>query len=239
MASADNVSSMKRAARREASNGEYNLWGGSAARKPSGGDTELGRRHSGPPTGITDVQPEIEHVHHAASMPVPSPTPYNTSTDPTHSNGVQRRVTTNDHDPEKVISEDPESSQTTPARTNGVIAEEAEDGTASSHQGKATRKARWKKLILDDPVPWQQQLRSTLFPRWLTINWLLLFAPIGIGLHFAKVNALAIFLVNFVAIVPLAAILSFATEEIALRVGEVLGGLLNASFGYVSCSSQL
>jgi Ca2+/H+ antiporter len=33
--------------------------------------------------------------------------------------------------------------------------------------------------------------------------------------------------------------LSFATEEIALRTGETLGGLLNATFGYVHCSVNL
>lgn len=38
-------------------------------------------------------------------------------------------------------------------------------------------------------------------------------------------------MVNFIAIIPLAGTLSYATEEIALRTGEVLGGLLNATFG--------
>ena len=37
--------------------------------------------------------------------------------------------------------------------------------------------------------------------------------------------------VNFLAIIPLAGTLSYATEELAMRVGETLGGLLNASFG--------
>lgn len=45
-------------------------------------------------------------------------------------------------------------------------------------------------------------------------------------------NDVAIFVVNFIAIIPLAGTLSYATEEIALRTGEVLGGLLNATFGY-------
>lgn len=40
-----------------------------------------------------------------------------------------------------------------------------------------------------------------------------------------------VFVVNFIAIIPLAGTLSYATEEIALRTGEVLGGLLNATFG--------
>lgn len=42
-----------------------------------------------------------------------------------------------------------------------------------------------------------------------------------------------VFVLNFIAIIPLAALLSYGTEEIALYFGEVTGGLLNASFGYV------
>lgn len=33
---------------------------------------------------------------------------------------------------------------------------------------------------------------------------------------------------------PLASLLSFATEELALRVGQTLGGLLNATLGNVT-----
>lgn len=39
------------------------------------------------------------------------------------------------------------------------------------------------------------------------------------------------FSLNFIAIIPLAAVLSFATEEISTPLGETLGGLLNATFG--------
>ncbi|KAI1081662.1 Calcium/proton exchanger [Whalleya microplaca] len=63
------------------------------------------------------------------------------------------------------------------------------------------------------------------------INILILAAPAGIALHFIKYDGRVVFAVNFIAIVPLAAMLSNATEEIALRTGEVLGGLINASFG--------
>lgn len=56
-------------------------------------------------------------------------------------------------------------------------------------------------------------------------------APIGFALNYAHANDIAIFVVNFIAIIPLAAMLSYATEEIALRTGETIGGLLNASFG--------
>lgn len=40
-----------------------------------------------------------------------------------------------------------------------------------------------------------------------------------------------VFLLNFLAILPLASLLSFATEELAKSVGQLLGGLINATFG--------
>lgn len=73
------------------------------------------------------------------------------------------------------------------------------------------------------------QVHATLFNSW--INVLLIASPVGIAVHYAGVNEVAVFVINFIAIIPLAAMLSYATEEIALRTGEVLGGLLNASFG--------
>jgi Ca2+:H+ antiporter len=63
------------------------------------------------------------------------------------------------------------------------------------------------------------------------INLLLFAAPVGIALHFAKASPIAVFVTNFIAIIPLAALLSYCTEEIALRTGETIGGLLNATFG--------
>jgi len=39
------------------------------------------------------------------------------------------------------------------------------------------------------------------------------------------------FVLNFVAIIPLASLLAFATEELAVPLGQTLGGLLNATFG--------
>lgn len=73
------------------------------------------------------------------------------------------------------------------------------------------------------------QIKSTLFNSW--INVLLVMAPVGIALHFAHVDPVIVFVVNFIAIIPLAAMLSYATEEIALRTTETIGGLLNATFG--------
>ncbi|KAJ5987835.1 hypothetical protein N7481_003045 [Penicillium waksmanii] len=73
------------------------------------------------------------------------------------------------------------------------------------------------------------QLRATILNSW--INVLIFAAPAGIALYCVDANPIAIFVVNFIAIIPLAAMLSYATEEIAMRTGETIGGLLNASFG--------
>ena len=74
------------------------------------------------------------------------------------------------------------------------------------------------------------QLRATLLNSW--INILLIFVPIGIAVNYApSVPRVGVFVINFIAIIPLAAMLSYATEEIAIRTGETIGGLLNATFG--------
>jgi len=52
--------------------------------------------------------------------------------------------------------------------------------------------------------------------------------------NYLYVNGIAIFIVNFITIIPLAVIISYATKEITLRASNILGGLLNATFRYVS-----
>lgn len=71
---------------------------------------------------------------------------------------------------------------------------------------------------------------------WATLasnytNVLLVFVPIGIILGALGMNPTAVFAVNFLAIVPLAALLSFATEELSAKLGQTIGGLMNATFG--------
>lgn len=85
------------------------------------------------------------------------------------------------------------------------------------------------KDVPHQPFTLRNQLERTVFNSW--VNLLLIAAPVGIGINYAGVNGKIIFVVNFIAIIPLAGLLSFATEEIALHLGESLGGLLNASFG--------
>ncbi|MGQ4646855.1 calcium/proton exchanger [Lyngbya aestuarii] len=59
----------------------------------------------------------------------------------------------------------------------------------------------------------------------------LIFVPISIAAHFAEWGSTVIFVTSGLAIIPLAAFMGAATEEIAVVVGPNLGGLLNATFG--------
>ncbi|QPC70016.1 hypothetical protein HYE68_000768 [Fusarium pseudograminearum] len=63
------------------------------------------------------------------------------------------------------------------------------------------------------------------------VNFLLVMVPLGIIAGKMGWNSTAVFTINFFAIIPLAAVLSFATEEFSLKLGDTLGGLLNATFG--------
>ena len=61
---------------------------------------------------------------------------------------------------------------------------------------------------------------------------LLVFLPVALVLeHVVHGSALAIFVTSALAIVPLAALMGRATEQLAERLGEGVGGLLNATFG--------
>jgi Ca2+:H+ antiporter len=86
-----------------------------------------------------------------------------------------------------------------------------------------------KKRAHKAKIPVGAQIRFVLFGAW--INVLLIMVPVGFAVFYAKLGPVVVFIINFVAIIPLAAMLSTATEELAIRVGETLGGLLNATFG--------
>jgi Ca2+:H+ antiporter len=65
-----------------------------------------------------------------------------------------------------------------------------------------------------------------------SLSWLLVFVPVAIGLEYLSPRShTLIFLASCVAIIPLAGWLGKATEHLAEKTGEGIGGLLNATFG--------
>ena len=81
-----------------------------------------------------------------------------------------------------------------------------------------------------------RDVKRIIFSSW--VNWLLIFVPVGIILgiivdwaHVDVVSPSAVFAINAVAIIPLASLLSFATESVAIKLGDTVGALLNVTFG--------
>jgi Ca2+:H+ antiporter len=62
--------------------------------------------------------------------------------------------------------------------------------------------------------------------------WLLVFVPAVFAAHMLTAEAhTLLFTLSVLAIVPLAALLSHATESVAAKTGDTVGGLLNATLG--------
>ncbi|MDD8016817.1 MAG: calcium/proton exchanger [Bacteroidota bacterium] len=65
-----------------------------------------------------------------------------------------------------------------------------------------------------------------------SVNWLLIFIPLTVAAeYFFHSSPTVLFLFSCLSIVPLAGWLGKATEHLAEKTGEGIGGLLNATFG--------
>ncbi|BGP14056.1 hypothetical protein JCM10213v2_001994 [Rhodosporidiobolus nylandii] len=72
-------------------------------------------------------------------------------------------------------------------------------------------------------------IKNFIFSGYLNI--LLIAVPLSFASHFAGWGSTADFIISFIAIIPLASLLGDATEQCALKLGQTVGGLLNATFG--------
>jgi Ca2+:H+ antiporter len=64
------------------------------------------------------------------------------------------------------------------------------------------------------------------------LYWLFVFVPgVLVAEHLRPESHTALFLLSVLAIIPLAALLSHATESVAAKTGDAIGGLLNATLG--------
>ncbi|KAK0235856.1 Calcium/proton exchanger [Armillaria nabsnona] len=127
------------------------------------------------------------------------------------------------------------TTQRSPASRNRKAAGDTVNKTASRPSPFSLKRATTimlqpEKEVGPSPGVWQS-LRSILLASWL--NLLLLFIPVSWALHFAFAGEkdTVIFVCSFLAIIPLAKLLAFATDELSLRVGQTLAGLLNATLG--------
>jgi Ca2+:H+ antiporter len=92
---------------------------------------------------------------------------------------------------------------------------------------------------VDEPITirsnFEPTYRESLYALWSTHRnfniVLIIFFPLGIIAGVAGWSEPVVFGFNMIAIVTLAKMLDLATEQLALRLGQTLGALINASFG--------
>ncbi|KAF7585489.1 hypothetical protein BBP40_010811 [Aspergillus hancockii] len=81
----------------------------------------------------------------------------------------------------------------------------------------------------DGSIRFARHTKHALCHSW--VNVLLVFVPVGIACEAVKLSPAVIFAMNAVAIIPLAGLLSHATESVASRLGDTVGALINVTFG--------
>ena len=84
---------------------------------------------------------------------------------------------------------------------------------------------RWVQFLVDT----RSAVKATLLSS--PANWLLVVLPFAIASSHLGWNEAVVFILNFLAIFPLAELLSYSTEELSASVGQIVGGMLNATFG--------
>ena len=84
-------------------------------------------------------------------------------------------------------------------------------------------------LMLGPSVTFLQSFKIAF--KQTRIHYILLVIPFAILSGILEWGSVPTFWLNFFAIIPLASLLGFATEELAKSVGTTIGGLLNATFG--------
>ena len=75
------------------------------------------------------------------------------------------------------------------------------------------------------------RMLKNIFSLHNLLNWFLIFVPVAIVLELMHASPLAVFVTSALAIIPLAGWMGRATEHLAEKLGEGIGGLLNATFG--------
>lgn len=127
---------------------------------------------------------------------------------------------------ESTLADDRSSTLPTPAPPPMAEKREGEESTTMTTEEKASLLTRFLK-----------DCKRIIFCSW--INWLLIFVPVGLIVgtferaqgEGSVISPTVVFSMNALAIIPLASLLAFATENVATKMGDTIGALLNVTFG--------
>ncbi|KAF2472136.1 uncharacterized protein BDR25DRAFT_284625 [Lindgomyces ingoldianus] len=140
------------------------------------------------------------------------------------------------HEPLEIIAELNSADKSEEKESSGL----AETGASGVSKARRRWKPKFSKASQETNSEFEHKSNYVGNPtillqlRIIFINWiniLLPLIPAGFAVNYTHQNAVIVFCINFVAIIPSAFALGFATEELSMRVGEKMGALLNMTFG--------
>jgi len=111
-----------------------------------------------------------------------------------------------------------------PQDTNGTAGGHHNAGVVQHEEGRGAW--RWAGKVGTDAL---RAAKGMLLCSWA--NLLLICVPSGVVAANYDWDDTWAFVLNFLAIFPLAEIISWSTEELSMSVGQIFGGLINATFG--------
>ncbi|OBT75033.1 calcium/proton exchanger [Pseudogymnoascus sp. 05NY08] len=161
----------------------------------------------------------------STELPTTLPTTNSPTTSTTHShhdfNGGEKNITFADS--HSATHENGHAINVASLSATTPLPDTSAEGTGSVVSGTEEKK---KKNIA---VRFALTTKKIVCSSWL--NVILVFVPVGIAVEAAHASPIIIFVMNAIAIVPLAGLLSYATESVAKRMGDTVGALMNVTFG--------
>ncbi|AAW40631.1 calcium ion transporter, putative [Cryptococcus deneoformans JEC21] len=184
---------------------------------------------------LPEYDPQSSSTTPIVSSNLPTDTANTASAGPRRRQQPSRQVTLDARPPSAARRGTTESARTQHSRAGSRRTSNSLDPNPGLIRRVTTVLFTPPKKIGKAPTYWGS-IKAAITSTWLNI--LLVFIPIGWALYLAKhsggkdsISDTAVFCCTFIAIIPLAGLLGFATEEAALRLGQTLGGLLNATLG--------
>lgn len=156
----------------------------------------------------------------AASRPIPRPARSHGATPPASPPGYAQAM----HDAHAVLAIKERSRKERPLVKERSFKIHASEALDSRPVTPLPIRMQWYKR---DAVAVRDMVASSY------INLLLVCVPLGAAAWSYGWGSVPVFTLNFLALIPLALMLGNVTEDLALRFGDIVGGLLNATFGNV------
>lgn len=100
-----------------------------------------------------------------------------------------------------------------------------DDSEPESHSHPIPRRPTW----IERPSHVYHVAKATALRVNIRLFWV--FVPLGIVTGAANVHAIVVSIFNFLAIIPLSAIVSGLSDKLSDEFGDLLGALINATFG--------